>query len=224
MSSISINDVLSFLDAHHEAFFAAKRLADKTGHPVPCDTRAWSQILISLLTGINGRKREKGSDLVDGSDVKAACCWGAIDTPRFNGAIPAGRLSNNSRKAEDVTALDDMPFLFFVLWDNDTEGHPRCRVWCVRPRQDKVFRAMCAKWYEQRSTGHIKSTNFQLHPPRFRDENVFRNKCGNLSYPLLFAAIRKERGFETIHYDPGILENGECTDSQKESARTDEDE
>jgi hypothetical protein len=224
MSSVSINDVLSFLDAHHDAFFRAKPLADKTCHPVPCDTRSWSQILISLLTGINGRKRQKGSDLVDGSDVKAACCWGAIDTPRFNGAIPAGRLSDTSRKAEDVTALDDMPFLFFVLWDNDTEDRPRCRVWCVRPRQDKVFRAMCAKWYEQRATGRIRSTNFQLHPPRCRDENVFRNKCGNLSYPLLFAAIRKEGGFETIHYDSSILENGECKDSSGESGLAEEDE
>jgi hypothetical protein len=223
MSSVSVNDVLSFLDAHHDAFFRAKPLADKTGHPVPCDTRSWSQILISLLTGINGRKRQKGSDLVDGSDVKAACCWGAIDTPRFNGAIPAGRLSDTARKAEDVTALDNLPFLFFVLWDDDTEGHPRCRVWCVRPREDKVFRAMCAKWYEQRTTGHIKSTNFQLHPPRFQDENVFRNKCGNLSYPLLFAAIRKERGFETIHYDPSVLENGECHDTSEESALGEED-
>jgi MamI restriction endonuclease len=221
MASISINDVLSFLDAHHEAFFRAKPLADKTCHPVPCDTRSWSQILVSLLTGINGREREKGSDLVDGSDVKAACCWGAIDTPRFNGAIPAGRLSDTSRKAEDVTALDDMPFLFFALWDDDTEGHPRCRVWCVRPRQDKVFRAMCAKWYEQRAAGQIKSTNFQLHPPRFRDENVFTNKCGNLSYPLLFAAVRKENCFEKTHYEPSVLENGECHNGSGDSPHTD---
>ncbi|HXY37367.1 MAG TPA: MamI family restriction endonuclease, partial [Planctomycetaceae bacterium] len=88
-----------------------KPFADKTFHPVPCDTRSWSQILVSILTGINGREREKGSDLVDGSDVKAANCWSAIDTPRFNGAIPAGRLSKTSRKAEDVTALDDTPFI-----------------------------------------------------------------------------------------------------------------
>jgi hypothetical protein len=213
MSSISINDTLSLLDAHHEAFFAAKHLADKTFHPVPCDTRAWSQILISLLTGINGRKREKGSDLVDGSDVKAACCWSAIDTPRFNGSIPAGRLSETSRKAEDVTALDGMPFLFFVLWDDATEGLPRCRVWCVRPSQDEVFREMCGKWYAQRATGEIKSTNFQLHPPRFRDDNIFRNRCGNLSYPLFFAAVHKENGFETTHYEQDILKSGKCTDT-----------
>lgn len=223
MPSISLNDVLLFLDAHHDAFFRAKPLADKTCHPIPCDTRSWSQILVSLLTGINGRKREKGSDLVDGSDVKAACCWDAIDTPRFNGCIPAGRLSKTSRKAEDVTALDGMPFLFFVLWDNDGEGHSRCRIWCVRPGQDKIFRAMCDKWYKQRVSGRIKSTNFQLHPPRFRDENIFRNKCGNLSYPLLFTAVRKENGFEMTHYDPNALETGVCDDCSQESPLPDDE-
>ena len=50
-------------------------------------------------------------------------------------------------------------------------------------------------------------TNF----PRFRNDNTFRNKCGNLSYPLLFAAVRKESGFETTHYDINVLESGECT-------------
>jgi hypothetical protein len=205
-----MNEVLALLDAHYEAFFKAKPFADKTCHPVPCDTRSWSQILVSLLTGINGREREKGSDLVDGSDVKAANRWSAIDTPRFNGAIPAGRFSKTSRKAEDVTALDDMPFLFFVLWDDDTEAHPRCRIWRVRPRQDRVFREMCSTWYAQRASGKIKSTNFQLHPPRYRDENTIRNACGNLSYPLLFGAIRKETGFECVHYDPSVLDGGEC--------------
>ena len=165
MAAGTMNEVLSLLDAHHEAFFAAKSFADKTFHPVPCDTRAWSQILVSLLTGINGRERKKGTDLIDGSDVKAANCWSAIDTP----------------------------YIFFVLWDDDTEGHPRCRIWCVRPGRDKVFRAMCKKWYDGKVAGTIKSDNFQLHPPRYRDENVFRNECGNLSYPLLFCAIRKDK-------------------------------
>lgn len=206
----TINDVLSLLDAHHEAFFAAKPYADKTFHPVPCDTRAWSQILVSLLTGINGRKRKKGTDLVDGSDVKAANCWSAIDTPRFNGAIPAGRKSETSKKAADVSALDGTPHIFFVIWDDDTESHPRCRVWCVRPGQDKVFRAMCRKWYAAFAKGET-SPNFQLHPPRYRDDNVFRNERGNLSYPLLFCAIRKKTGFESVHHDLDVLEQGECT-------------
>src|SRR5947208_15647002 len=132
MATLPVNDVLSLLDAHYEAFFRAKPLADKTFHPVPCDTRSWSQILISLLTGINGRQREKGTDLVDGSDVKAANCWSAIDTPRFNGAIPAGRTSKTAQKAEDVSALAGQPFIFFVLWDDTTEAHPRRRTSSVR--------------------------------------------------------------------------------------------
>ncbi len=140
-------DVPALLDAHYEAFFRAKPYADKTDHPVPSDTRAWSQILVSVLTGIKGRERKKGTDLLDGSDVKGANCWSAIDTPRFNGAIPAGRKSKTARRAPDISALDDIPYIFFVLWDDDTEGHPRCRVWCVRPGQDKIFRAMCEKWY-----------------------------------------------------------------------------
>jgi hypothetical protein len=210
MAAGTRNEVLSLLDAHYEAFFKAKPFAEQTYHPVPSDTRAWSQILVSLLTGINGRQRKKGTDLVDGSDVKAANCWSAIDTPRFNGAIPAGRLSKTSRKAEDVSALDDIPFIFFVLWDDDSEARPRCRIWCVRPGSDKAFRQICQKWYAQRRSGDIKSTNFQLHPPRFRDDNVFRNTCGNLSYPLLFCAVRKEKEFQCIHYDADVLTRGEC--------------
>ena len=75
MSAGSITDVLSLLDAHYDTLFRVKPYADKTDHPVPCDTRAWSQILISLLTETKGRKRKKGTDLLDGSDVKGANCW-----------------------------------------------------------------------------------------------------------------------------------------------------
>lgn len=123
-----------------------------------------------------------------------------------------------------MTALDGMPFLFFVLWDDDSEKHPRCRVWCVRPRQDNVFRDMCDKWYKQRANGQIKSTNFQLHPPRFRDDDIFRNKCGNLSYPLLFSAVRKDGGFKTITYNPSVLENGECDDGGQDLSSASEGE
>ncbi len=171
----TMGEILSLLNAHYEAFYKAKPFADQTAHPVPTDTRAWSQILVSLLTGIKGRKRAKGTDLEDGSDVKGANCWSAIDTPRFNGAIPAGRLSETSRKAEDVSALDDIPYIFFVLWDDDSEACPRCRIWCVRPGSDKAFRQICQKWYAQRRSGEIKSANFQLHPPRYCDDNVIRN-------------------------------------------------
>jgi hypothetical protein len=71
---------------------------------------------------------------------------------------------------------------------------------------------MCAKWYQKRADGQV-GTNFQLHPPRFRDDNIFRNTCGNLSYPLHFTAVRTKRGFQQTHYDPSVLHKGMCIDS-----------
>lgn len=199
------------LDLHHEAFFSAKPYADKTKHPVPCDTRAWSQILVSILTGIPGLERKKGTDLADGSDVKAANVWSAIDTPRFNGAIPSGRTSEAARRPDDVSALDGTPYIFLVLWDEQGKGKaPRCRVWCVRANDDPVFRATCAEWYRRRANGSIRSTNFQLHPPRNLDHNVIRNECGNLSYPLLFCAVREGDGFVCMTYDPSVMQSGTC--------------
>lgn len=219
MPTVPTNEVLALLDAHYEAFYKAKPFADKTSHTVPCDTKSWSQVLVSLLTGLNGRERKKGSDLVDGSDVKGANCWSAIDTPRFNGSIPAGRVSKTSKKVEAVAALDDMPFIFFVLWDEDGDGKPRCRIWCVRAQHDNAFRSICKEWYRQKTAGKIKSGNFQLHPPRFRDDNIFDNKCGSLEYPLLFSAVRKANGFEKLHYDSGVLQHGECKKAKSKKTR-----
>jgi hypothetical protein len=202
---------LAVLNCHYETFYKAKGFADKVEHPVPCDTRAWSQILVSVLTGQKGRARKKGSDLADGSDVKAANCWSAIDTPRFNGAIPAGRKSKTSKKAPDVSALDDIPFIYFVLWDEMGEKKvPRCRVWCVQPKADKVFRAVCQKWYQRRVNKTIKSDNFQLHPPRNIDTDVITNECGNISLPLLFCASRKSDAFEVATHNPDVILNGQC--------------
>ncbi len=206
-----VRDALHLLNAHYDAFYHILPVAERMGHPVPCDTRAWSQILISLLTGIHGRMRKKGTDLEDGSDVKAANCWSAIDTPRFNGAIPAGRVSEKARKTLDVSALDDIPFIFFVLWDHtEHEQHPRCRIWCIRAVADSVFRAVCAKWYSRKSSGGIKSVNFQLHPPRNLDSNVIRNTCGNMEFPLLFSAVRPAHAFVLQQFDPDIMKRGGC--------------
>jgi hypothetical protein len=83
--------VIELLNTHHDSFWAAAEFATETDHPVPSDTRAWSQILVSLLTKTKGIARKKGADLVDGSDVKAANVWLAIDTPRFNGCLKSGR-------------------------------------------------------------------------------------------------------------------------------------
>jgi len=204
----SLQQTLQLLDLHHDSFYQAADFARKTGHPVPSDSRGWSQILISLLTGIQGRHREKGTDLVDGSDVKAANTWEAIDTPRFNGVIKAGTKAETSGKLE---SLDKTPFLFLVLWDHSpSTKKPRCRIWCVRPQEDKIFRKMCKTWYDKRDGGDIISTNFQLHPPRGKDSNEIRNECGNLLYPLLLCAEHDKNGFTVVEYHPEVLKTGRC--------------
>ena len=213
MSSVqaaSTEKTLRLLDKHYEAFFLIADEARQTGHPVPTDTRGWSQIIVSILTGIGGLERKKGTDLKDGSDVKGANTWEAIDTPRFNGVIKAG---TQSKRSDNMSYLDATPFLFFVLWDlNGLEQH-RCRIWVARPQFDPEFRSMCQGWYEARSRGEIRSTNFQLHPPRGEDTNNIRNTFGNLSYPLLFSAIRKERLFTLETYDKSAMTSGLCVGS-----------
>ena len=204
---------LKVLNAHYLSFLEAKAFAQEHDQLIPSDTKAWSQILVSALASIKGLARKKGADFADGSDVKAANCWSAIDTPRFNGCLPAGRVSATSKKADDVSALEGIPYLFFVLWDDRPDDKsPRCRVWCVRPGKDPTFRAMAAKWYQQRKDGKITSNNFQLHPPRFRNSDVFRNECGNLSYPLLFSAIwdADKKEFMVESYNPDALVGGQC--------------
>lgn len=201
--------VLELLNLHRKSFFEAEPMSNETGHPNPSDTKAWSQILVSLLTGITGLYRKKGADLSDGSDVKGANTWNAIDTPRFNGVIKAG---TKSEKAGKLESLDDMPFLFFVLWDVEpTATAVRCRVWVVRTKSDKLFRDMCRDWYDKKDKGEIISNNFQLHPPRGKSTNVFRNTCGNLNYPLLFSAQYKDDKYVVTHYDESVLTKGNCT-------------
>lgn len=206
----NLTSVIEFLNEHHRAFFALEPYATETGHTTPSDTKSASEVLISLLTGIRGRDRQKGSDFEDGSDVKAANVWEAIDTPRFNGCAPAGRLSATSRKEENLSAFADIPYLFFVLWDYAGKGH-RCRVWVVRTQHDTEFRNVVSEWYEKRMSGEIKSTNFQLHPPRNKNDNVIRNSCGNLSYPLLFRADNTGEGYRVVTHDEDTLKRGMCT-------------
>ncbi len=215
--AIQIREVLDLLNSHHQAFFAAAKFAQATDHPVPCDTRAWSQVLVSMLTGIKGIARKKGADLSDGSDVKAANVWLAIDTPRFNGCLKSGRKGVQG----GMSTLDEMPHLFLVLWDYVSEQiaaaetieetkRKRCRIWVVRPSVDREFRAICKKWYTQRGCGEIESDNFQLHPPRNKDSNVIRNTCGNLIYPLLFQADWTGAKYELVGYNNDALTSGDC--------------
>jgi hypothetical protein len=203
-----VQAALRLLDHHYDAFKLVEPFAIETGHPVPVDTRGWSQVLVSTLTGIKGLERKKGADLDDGSDVKGANTWAAIDTPRFNGVIKAGTKAGYSDKIE---SLDAMPHLYFVLWDETARKTRRCRIWVVRTQIDKLFREICVSWYLKRAAGEIKSSNFQLHPPRKLDTDIFRNTCGNLKYPLFFAAERGEKGtYELVVCNAGVIDSGAC--------------
>ncbi len=200
---------IEMLDRHYEAFYSIADFARETRHPVPTDTSGWSQILVSLLTGINGLDRKKGADLIDGSDVKGANTWEAIDRPRFNNVVKAGTKAATSGT---MASLDSQPYLFLVLWDKNLNNDSRCRIWCVRTQFDVEFRRISNLWYEKRRTGEIKSTNFQLHQPVNQEGNLMKNKCGNLHFPLLFSAIRSEFGnYKLLDYNSESLENSACT-------------
>lgn len=108
-SENNIVETLDLLKIHYSEYMNTKHYADKYKHPYPIDTRAWSQIIVSALTGVLGYSRKKGPDLEDGSDVKAANCWDAIDTPRFNGCIKAG---TQAHTANSIQSLDSQPNLF----------------------------------------------------------------------------------------------------------------
>lgn len=211
MPSNNLKDALEVLNTHHAHFFAGQRYASITAQPAPEDSRAWSQILISTLTGIQGLARQKGPDLEDGSDVKSANAWHAIDRVRFNGVIKAGTRSNLSGS---MAYLDQMPFLFFVMWDyNPDNDRERARVWVVRPQQDTLFREVAQKWYLQLANGTIRSNNFQLHPPVNENSDVFTNLCGNLSYPLLLDAEWNGCEYVAISYSQDVLYSGECCEA-----------
>lgn len=205
-------ETLQLLQLHYDAYTEIKPYADKYAHPHPTDTRGWSQIIVSALTGIQGYSRKKGPDLEDGSDVKGANCWDAIDTPRFNGCIKAG---THASTADSLSSLDSMPYLFFVMWDmTEKTGHKRCRIWVVRTQHDVEFRKIAGAWYHQREEGIIKSNNFQLHPPRNLDRNVFRNNCGHLKYPLLFEARIDNGLFSCTTYNEVVMTRGACITSE----------
>ena len=198
-----LHETLELLQIHYEAYAQIKPYADKYAHPHPTDTRGWSQIIVSALTGIKGYSRKKGPDLEDGSDVKAANCWDAFDTPRFNNCIKAGTQAST---ANSLSSLDSMPYLFFVMWDTtETTSQKRCRIWVVKTQHDIEFRRIASNWYQQRAEGIIKSNNFQLHPPRNLDSNVFRNNCGHLEYPLLFEARLDRDVFTHTSYDESTM-------------------
>lgn len=207
-NGVNLNLAIEVLNTHHIHFFEGQEFASRTAQPTPEDSRAWSQILISTLTGIPGLARQKGSDLADGSDVKAANAWFSIDTVRFNGVIKAG---TKSSLAGSMAYLDQMPYLFFVLWDyNPVNKSERARVWAVRPQYDDLFRDVADNWYTQLANGTIISNNFQLHPPVNRNNDIFTNRCGDLEYPLLLMAEWNGNEYDILSFNPDALLDGKC--------------
>jgi hypothetical protein len=210
--NLKYEHTITILNTHRKSFCEAKIFADFAGHTVPCDTKSWSQILVSFLTEIPGLFRQKGNDLADGSDVKAANAWDAIDKPRFNGVLKAGRVGT---EYVSISSLDDMPFIFFVLWDwvDGLVNQERCRVWYVNTKKDEIFRNVAQKWYDLRNNGEIRSSNFQLHPPIHKNENIVTNECGNLNLPLMFNAQWdiSHNTYKILSYDWNIKESKYCT-------------
>lgn len=203
--------IIEALNEHRSSYEMAKVFANETKQPVPTHTVNWSQVIVSIVTDIDGLDRKKGADLSDGSDVKGAIVWGAIDTPRFNGVVPAGRVLKDYEKTHQLYKN-----IYFVLWDykklkngSDTE---RCRIWCVSPNTDELFKEIVFKWYSQVNDGTIKSTNFQLHPPRNNDNDIFRNNCGTLIYPKMMEATfdKKSDSYKIILLDRKKSETGLC--------------
>lgn len=208
MLRFNLETAMEVLNTHHIHFFEGQKFASLTDQPTPEDSRAWSQILISVLTGIPGLARQKGPDLADGSDVKSANAWFSIDKVRFNGVIKAG---THSSLSGTMAYLDQLPYLFFVLWDiNPFNNRERVRIWVVRPQYDRLFRAVAEKWYSLYDDGQIKSSNFQLHPPVNMNDDVFTNLCGNLIYPQLLSAEWNKREYDVISFSPEVLDYGEC--------------
>jgi len=206
-------DVLKILNDHIKCFLTGKPSAKKYLQPEGTQNTAnWSQILVSALVRITGRGGEKGTDLIDGSDVKGANWWGAIDTPRLNGFLKAGTKSSVSG---NMKSIDQQPFLFLVNWDYTRTDDQRCRIWVLRSG-DKGFREFAKHWYSRT----WKSNNCQMHPPRdvrngkhkgkWLDKNVIRGNGYLLEIPLLLCAIydKKKKTYSFTHYDPTTLKSG----------------
>jgi hypothetical protein len=175
-----------------------------------------SQHLVSLISGIRGtRGRGKGLDLEDGSEVKAASCVDAVDTPRWN-AINGTALTSKAME----TRLKSIPYFFFVLLDTTERAgnRLRCRIWSVRPADDPNFFKVAMDWAKKVEKGVIKSgksrPNLQLHPPRWEKagENITTNECGNLKLPLVYESVQMEVPgilvMETKMYNPKVISDG----------------
>lgn len=153
-----------------------------TAQTAQVDSGYLGQHLVSLIAGVPGSGfRGKGHDLEDQSEVKVASTLGAIDTPRWN-----NKLGSDAAIATYLAR----PAIYFVLFDTTarrTEFPVRVRVWRVEPAIDDVFRAAVLRW-----SGSASSDNFQLAPPRWRDDDVATNLGTSLILPRVFRAVQRE--------------------------------
>lgn len=155
-----------------------------TGQSSQIDSGYLGQQIVSLLAGVPGTgMRGKGSDLVDGSEVKTASTMSGSDQPRWNNQI--------GTRARRKSYLQS-PNIYFVLFDTVRRDDPfplRVRIWRVAPSTDAVFRDVVEGWAAKKSSG-----NFQLHPPNWKATSLATNKAGNIHLPLMFHAQQIEIG------------------------------
>jgi len=173
-----------------ELFLDQRRLLAKwtriTNQSAQLDSGYIAQHLISLLIGVKGtRRRGKGLDLSDGSEVKCANCVDGVDIPRWN---------HDFRRPEKVDEWLQAPRIYYVLFDVTENDRVRVRVWIVDPTSDEAYRTVIQRWRSQRSSG-----NFQIHPPVGRADSIGTNLCGNLDLPLMLQAT--ERDARTVRVD-----------------------
>lgn len=173
-----------FLDASEKL----RKWADVTGQSAQVDAGYIAQHLVSLLTGIPGiRRRGKGLDLVDDSEVKTANSVDGIDKPRWNLQFI---------REDTMSALLEHPYIFLVLFDHNRTGQFRVRVWAIVPAKDEGFQRAFATWRESERL----SRNYQLHPPVGRDDDIATNESGNLRLPLMFEALQIDGVLQVTKY------------------------
>ncbi len=161
--------------------------ASVTGQSAQVDSGYIAQHLVSLVTGIPGVwRRGKGLDLVDDSEVKTANSVDGIDMPRWNLSFV---------REGTMAAMLEHPFVFFVLFDHSPSGQFRARIWGISPSTDQGFCTAFANW----RAGDRLSTNFQLHPPIGRDDDIATNDSGNLRLPKMFEAVETTEGHIVVN-------------------------
>lgn len=161
--------------------------AQITEQSAQLDSGYIAQHLVSLITGTPGVwRRGKGLDLSDGSEVKCANSVDGIDVPRWNHYFSG---------PEKVNEWLQSPRIFYVLFDALENSRVRTRVWIVCPSKDEAYRTVLTRWRDTPS-----STNFQLHPPVGRNENIATNLCGNLELPLMLKATETDANTMAIEF------------------------